>query len=343
MTTAATGPASPVGRRSGGRLRIHFTADDLARVRVAGGPDPMWETVLSMHLLRTQRGADAFSAWRQESRLRLGSSARLLQALNPPSGPFPDFLTPAPATTDLEAGVDAMLSTPRARVRAGVSALAGGSAARPWLRAVAETDLEAMKELGRLFRSYFATAVAPSWGDIAARVEVERRRLAQAFLDGGPVSVLTSVSATTRWSPPVLELAYPVDRELHLDGRGLLIIPSYFCWRYSVTLLDPALPPVLVYPQQTTLPRRSRFPNGSRGDRELSALLGFTRAAVLRALEAPCTTTELARRVGTSVASASQHAAVLRKAGLVTTIRQGVAVLHSPTALGAALLYPPAD
>ena len=103
MTTAATGPASPVGRRSGGRLRIHFTADDLARVRVAGGPDPMWETVLSMHLLRTQRGADAFSAWRQESRLRLGSSARLLQALNPPSGPFPDFLTPAPATTDLEA------------------------------------------------------------------------------------------------------------------------------------------------------------------------------------------------------------------------------------------------
>ncbi|MCU7730852.1 helix-turn-helix domain-containing protein [Actinoplanes sp. KI2] len=66
--------------------------------------------------------------------------------------------------------------------------------------------------------------------------------------------------------------------------------------------------------------------------------LAMLRAAVLRAIEAPCTTTELARRAGTSVTSASQHAAVLRKAGLITTVRRGGAVVHSLTNLGTALL-----
>ena len=39
-----------------------------------------------------------------------------------------------------------------------------------------------------------------------------------------------------------------------------------------------------------------------------------------------------------SLASASQHAAVLREAGLVVTLRHGNAVLHTLTPLGAALL-----
>jgi hypothetical protein len=42
----------------------------------------------------------------------------------------------------------------------------------------------------------------------------------------------------------------------------------------------------------------------------------------------------LARRTGVSLASASQHAAVLRSAGLVATRRTGPAVLHTGTPLG---------
>lgn len=310
-------------------------------MRVAGGPDPMWESVLSMHLLQTRRGAEVFSRWRQEGRRRLSSSARLLLALNPPVGSFPDFLTPAPGTNDLEAGIDAMLSAPRVRLRAELSALPVRSATRPWVRAVAETDADAMKQLGRLFRSYFDTVIAPSWGSVSTRVEGERRQLAQAFLDGGAASMLTSIGADAQWSPPVLDLDYPVDRDLRLDGRGLLVVPSYFCWQTPVTLLDPALPPVLVYPLRTRSCGSGRSLRRSGGDRELAALLGFTRAAVLRALEKPCTTTELAGQAGTSVASASQHTAVLRKSGLITTVRHGGSVIHSLTPLGAALLRAP--
>jgi DNA-binding transcriptional ArsR family regulator len=59
----------------------------------------------------------------------------------------------------------------------------------------------------------------------------------------------------------------------------------------------------------------------------------------LRSIADGCTTTELAARVGVSVAAASQHATVLREAGLITTRRQGSAVLHSLTPLGVELLH----
>jgi DNA-binding transcriptional ArsR family regulator len=49
-------------------------------------------------------------------------------------------------------------------------------------------------------------------------------------------------------------------------------------------------------------------------------------------------TSELARRVGVSAASVSQHTSVLREARLIQTSRAGKAVLHTITPLGAALL-----
>ena len=138
-----------------------------------------------------------------------------------------------------------------------------------------------------------------------------------------------------RWRAPVLEADYPVDRDLHLDGRGLLLQPSYFCRGTPVVYRDPQLPPVLVYP--VTHPRRP----GRRASRRPLArpsFVGHTRSAVLQAIGDGCTTSELARRAGVSMASASQHACVLREAGLVPTLRHGSAVLHTLTPLGGALL-----
>jgi DNA-binding transcriptional ArsR family regulator len=98
-----------------------------------------------------------------------------------------------------------------------------------------------------------------------------------------------------------------------------------------MTLLDPAMPPVLIYPIEhtpQTLPKR----NG------LTPLLGQTRAAVLHAIGTSCTTTELARRVGVSPPSASEHATVLREAGLLSSRREGNRIVHRLTRLGLTLL-----
>lgn len=318
-----------------GRLRIFFGAEDLARIHVCAGPDPMWETVLSMHILQTQRGPIVFDEWRRQRRQRLGSSARLLLALNPAFGAFPDFLTPASGVTDLDAGLDMMLSTPRSQLCAELSALDLPPGTDSWARAVAGNDVEALHELGRLFRGYHRSAVRPVWESVVTEVGAERQRLAQAFLRGGPAAVLSGLSRCLGggWRQPVLDIDYPVRRDLHLNGRGLLLVPSYFCWKNAVTLVDAALVPVLVYPAP-----RTRLPVRPKGDQPLSTLIGTTRAAVLRALETPHSTTALAQRAGTSIPSASRHASVLRDAGLIVTERHDGAVLHSLTELGIALL-----
>jgi DNA-binding transcriptional ArsR family regulator len=133
-----------------------------------------------------------------------------------------------------------------------------------------------------------------------------------------------------RWQPPVLHVDYPVDQDLYLNGRGLLLVPSFFCWGRPVTLLDADLPPVLIYAIDHDVPNSN--------DQMLGSLIGRTRAALLRRIGATCTTTELARWLEVSQASVSQHTAVLRDAGLISTRRNGGSVLHSLTPLGIALL-----
>jgi hypothetical protein len=127
---------------------------------------------------------------------------------------------------------------------------------------------------------------------------------------------------------------------VRLDGRGLLLIPSPFCWRRPVMLADPALPPVLVYPvEPEPYGILAGVKAGSPGaSRPLIRLLGRTRATALEIIDGGCTTTELARRLGVSLASASEQATTLRQARLVHTRRHGSAVLHTLTPLGMALL-----
>jgi len=109
--------------------------------------------------------------------------------------------------------------------------------------------------------------------------------------------------------------------------------PSFFCTERPITLIDPELPPVLVYPAAGTPLAES--PEVSP---RLVALLGRTRAECLVALASTRTTSELAAQVGTSIGTASKHATVLREAGLVTSARHRGAVRHYLTHLGSALL-----
>ncbi|MDI5909582.1 helix-turn-helix domain-containing protein, partial [Streptomyces sp. 12257] len=71
---------------------------------------------------------------------------------------------------------------------------------------------------------------------------------------------------------------------------------------------------------------------------DLGALIGRTRAAILEDVVTGRTTGELADRLGISGAAASQHTAVLRRAGLLLSVRHGRHVLHTITPAGSALL-----
>ncbi|MFE4455696.1 ArsR/SmtB family transcription factor [Streptomyces sp. NPDC056796] len=329
-------------------LRIHVSGVDLSRVRMATGPDAMWETILSFHRLRDRRGSTVFGKWRDESRARLNGEARLLSAVVPPRGYFPDFLTPSQGAAGpfgLDAGMEALRDTPVDRMREELRLLsAGPSTARrapavpsPAAAALPEALAEGRTEpLGRLIstlRAYHRAAVEPYWPHIRASVEADRAVRGRALLDGGADELLATLPPMIRWRAPVLEADYPVDRELRLDGRGLLLQPSFFCRGTPVVYRDPSLPPVLVYP--VTHPGA---PAAAEPGPWLGRLVGHTRSTVLRSIGDGCTTSELARRTGVSLASASQHACVLREAGLVRTLRHGSSVLHTLTPLGADLI-----
>jgi hypothetical protein len=331
-------------------LRIFFSSDDIARTRVAPTADPVWELILSLHLLQGRTHDPVMAGWRRDvaDTLRRDVTAgqlRLLFALNPPRGYFPDFLTPLDSSEGLEPGLDAIRSTPIANLRRDLTVLAADNVLPSTASALARGDGETLAHLTDSMRAYREVAIGPYWTRIQAAVEADRGRRARAVLDGGAGGLLDSLRPAMRWNAGVLEVAhYPVSRELHLDGRGLLLVPSYFCARTPVTLLDPALPPVLVYPVERlgglNLAHDDVVPHADRevGRDALAALLGRTRAAVLEVVDAGCSTGEVARRLDISPAAASQHATVLRNAGLLLSRRERNTVLHTLTPLGRAML-----
>ncbi|EME99799.1 ArsR family transcriptional regulator [Streptomyces mobaraensis NBRC 13819 = DSM 40847] len=259
----------------------------------------------------------------------------MLAPLVPPRGYFPDFLTPAEGVLGLETGVEALRATPADRIHDELGRLSTVRTLPAWIRSLAEGDARAFGKLITALHDYHEAAIAPYWAHIQARIEADRAIRGRALLDGGADALLSSLPPTMRWHAPVLECDYPVDRDLRLNGRGLLLVPSFFCRGNPVTLRNPDLTPVLVYPARHCA---ESAPPVQDAPRSLGKLVGQTRSAVLGSIGGGCTTSELARRVGVSAASASQHAGVLREAGLVLTLRHGSAVLHTLTPLGAALL-----
>ncbi|WP_234344270.1 helix-turn-helix domain-containing protein [Streptomyces sp. NRRL F-5123] len=320
-----------------GLLRLHFTESDLARTRIAYRPDALWELVLSANLLGNREGRAVFDAWRTDSRARVRSlpavHRQLIRLVAPPYSDFPDLLTPPAGEAGIDAGIEAVLSTPRARLRRELLAL---GEVPIWAGPLVRGEPEAVKALGQAMRSYFSVALEPCWNRVEAQVEADRMRRARAFLSGGIDAVLDSLRPCLRWRAPVLEAAYPQERDIWLGGRGIVLIPSVFCWGTPVTLIDPELPPVVVYPVDRT--GSWWAPAGEEDRRDgLAALLGPTRAALLRAAATGGAGGELARRSGCSSAVASYHLKVLREAGLVIALRDGPHVLYTATPTGHAL------
>ncbi|WP_405853860.1 winged helix-turn-helix domain-containing protein [Streptomyces sp. NBC_01515] len=317
-------------------LRIHFTDADLVRTRMAAELDPLWEIGLSLHRFQTRQGRWAHAEWYRDTRQRLTETEldrvvrTTLLPLFPRAAYYPDFLNPAEAADGLDAGLAAIVATPVERIRREVEHFASITGAPAWAGRLVEREVR--EDLTDCLRRYYDTAIAPYRERAQARIEAERSIRARALLHGGAEALLRGLGPSIRWQAPVLHVVYPAgDCDLQLGGRGLLLMPSYFCWGWPIALADPSLPPVLVYP----LLHEDPAPTNTA---PLTVLLGRTRAVVLRATAAGATTGELARAAGVSAPAASQHTTALRDAGLISSHRHGPTVLHTLTPLGASLL-----
>ncbi|MFJ5988341.1 ArsR/SmtB family transcription factor [Lentzea sp. NPDC092896] len=203
------------------------------------------------------------------------------------------------------------------------------SALHTLLEDLPRVDQSAVRQALRVYRS---RAIEPYLPIIEGGLCTDAAVRIHQYLHRGPEGLLSTLGAATRWHPPVLSVDHPHDRVLRLDGRGLTLIPCYFAPHHPVALADP---PALVFPIRT----ESRLPPGGRaGGDQLTALLGATRASILRSVVGGSTTTRLARLVGVAPATVSHHTGVLREAGLIATEREENFALHLITPLGLRML-----
>ncbi|MFH8410986.1 winged helix-turn-helix domain-containing protein [Streptomyces sp. NPDC018019] len=330
-------------------LRIHFTLEDLARTRLAPAPRPLLDVSMAIWMVRQPDCTARLDTWQREAFTRLAPPVRTLVGRHPWMGRSPDFvLTPVEAATSQEA-IDIVSATPVAQVQEQMSGLnQRGYPVPGWLRRLGD-DRGALRQYLGMLQQIHEHVVLPHWPQIDALAAADRALRVQRLTEGGVESMLAGLDPRRiRWDPPVLEVQFPGRLDVHLGGRGLLLVPTLlggdpFFSLDPFNVADAEPQRWLSFsihsagqPAHTHRPSTAHTDETNGAPQALSALLGRTRAAVLCAIadHPGCNTTELARHTGIAPASASEHATLLRSAGLTAAARHRNMMLHTVTNAG---------
>lgn len=313
-------------------LRLHFTAQDLLRVRLAPRPAPLMELGLAAATLQRRDDQRAFGQWRADRRRDLPLAALPLFGLVPPNGAGPLFLDPLTAT--FEEGLEHVRSTPReVAVRELGRVCPAYRPVTAWVQDLARHDRRAWRTLAEALRTGHRALVTRQWDRMQTGFYADVAWRGRLLAEQGVGGTLTSLYPGSSWSGTTLHIDTPYDSERTLSGGGLTLMPSTVWTGSPLIGCDEDGRDLFLYPTLTPLPLTPDRPSGD----PLAALLGRTRAAVLRSLSLEHTTSELAADLEISLASVSEHTKTLRAAGLIVSDRDGKSVWHSVTPLGAML------
>lgn len=300
--------------------RLQLDLGGLARLTVGSTVGPLGELLLSLEVLHRRRPHPLTAVW--ERAVRLDGDV---------------WMPPLPAMTPAALMAACRWREQMPPVRRSIDAVDRGRRRRSTLPV--------------LLRRYQEVALDPYWPSILAHLEAERAARGQITIEHGVGHLLTTLHPLVRWRPPFLDVGTS-DRStgprkpIVLGEATVTLVPSVFCLDQPRVLLDPegersaclVIYPALRGPEDAAALWAGEAPLDHRA---LASLLGRTRACALEAIAATtCNTTELARRIGVSPATASHHADALRRTRLIVSRRIGSATSHRLTALGAALLDP---
>jgi DNA-binding transcriptional ArsR family regulator len=311
-------------------LSVCFDNPDFARVSFSPFPAPLVELKVSLMMSRRRDSEVMFGRWRRRLRRSLPpTTAPLWDLLSPFAGPA--FIDPVSRT--LDEGLSAVRRAPPELVSEGVRQI---YRLRPdpvprWLGELIDGDEDSWLLLSRALRDAFTGALERPWSAIADMHRAEFARYALLAAESGVGAALTALIPGSELRSGTWRLPAPYRRQVRVDGRGLVLLPTFHWTAVPLCLDQPGQPVLVVYPAGPGAPVIED------GTDALPAVLGQTRARVLRLLAVEHTTTEVARLAGISMGSASGHTSALRHAGLISTARDGAAVLHRRTALGTLL------
>ena len=306
-----------------------FSVEDLARTRFA--VSPLFELVRSLTALSDPSSAALHLPWLRTLSGRLtGLDLKPAVALVPPRGYSPDFLTPAPASPlgDIGEELDQLRATPAAQVRQELELFA-----REHKRPAPEKVTA--RRLADTLAEFWRRAHEPTWPRVRALLDADIAHRARRLAEGGPAALFDDLHPEVRWHGDRLEVDVAYTATVHLEGRGLVLVPSAFVWSGPMAITDAPWQPTVIYPARGIA---TLWEEGEPHAEGLARVIGTTRAAALSALDAPRSTTELARRLKVTPGGASQHLQALKAAGLVSARREGREVLYVRTPVADSLV-----
>ncbi|MFD8824770.1 ArsR/SmtB family transcription factor [Streptomyces sp. NPDC059605] len=320
-------------------LRFEVSVEDLLRSRFA--LSPALDLCLLLRLLIGQ-DRSLPRAWATRllpafERLRRETELDAVLALQTSQG-GPNFVAPPPRGLNQTWADDlAMIrATPLEAARHEFATTATGPSARdPRVRAVLESA-DAVPRIAEAMDRAWHELLASDWPQLRAICERDVVHRVGVIGEHGWATAIESLHPGIAWHGGGIEIGFFRGGTVRLAGDGLLLIPSVFVGHVAAHLEDP-WPRTLVY--------RARGTAALWGEQEtvpqpdaLTALVGRARARLLLALDAPASTSHLARSLAMAPGAVGDHLAILRSAGLLVRARSGRSVLYRRTPLGEALV-----
>jgi DNA-binding transcriptional ArsR family regulator len=314
-----------------------FGRDDLLRTRFA--ISPLLEMVAATYVARLPKDYPEHRGWAEAALQGItGVELDLLFAVNPLGRTdWPSFHAPPPVTPHprIEDELTRVASTDVEVVRTDVER-AYPEGVPPAAQPFVDHPEDALAGLVVQMRRFWDATLQPWWSRISAFLEGEIAARARRLVSTGGDTAFADLDPTITWDGRDLTISPVIlaPRTVHLDGRGLLLIPSVLAsgawprveapWAPALTYQPPGVADVWL---------------GNAGaTRALDQLIGRRRTMLLESLDRPASTRTLALRTGWSPGSVSTHLTVLRRTGLVVRRRDGREVYYSRTATGDGLV-----
>lgn len=311
---------------------VTFRLPDAAVADVRFGLSPLVETTLSLRVLARPERFPLQVPWERRARARLGDvDEETLRGLINEHGHTPDCLTPPPTRL-----------SPRATDEF--------TALRLLDPDVLTSDIEdvtgAPTSLGRGHRlvhrvvsaieGYWHACLEPDWPRMRAVMEADIAYRGRVIAVRGMPTALDELSPTVSLHGDSLEVRsrWGYDHVVEVGDRPLWLMPTMFSTRAAYPGRADH-PPMVMYPARGQGGMWSDAPDVDPD--AVTSLVGRARARILRLLDEPLSTTQLATRLSVTPSAVNQHLQVLRRSGLLVATRSGRQVVYSRSALGDAL------
>jgi DNA-binding transcriptional ArsR family regulator len=256
---------------------------------------------------------------------------------------LPAFLTPVPTSgsTTIQEELAALRATPDETIYHELTALYPDGVPKPLSGLVDNRNL--LDHLADLLQQFWDTAMASYWRGMRNVLEEEILFRGRTLVTEGSDAMLRGLGGRVHWERPLLTLPHQTDISCTLRGTQLYVVPVLFARGMRIFSQTPTASAISYQARGAAVLDRQMSDGAQpevdvqQGDR-LAILVGRGRAAVMRALVAPTTTTAVADSLGLAPSTVSQHLTALSAAGMVRRHRAGIRVLYELDREGMALL-----